>query len=70
MKMSAYFDPTDKYRFETKEEAIEYAENIGAPYSIVRLKELLYSDKPYMYVPQEGGAFSVIDDEEDIDDDE
>lgn len=49
----ADYDATDKYRFETQEEAIAYAERIGKPGIVIQLSEAKYSDKPFMYVLQE-----------------
>ena len=50
--MSATFDPTDQYRFLTKDEAIAYGEMRGVPYIVVVMKGSEYADKTFMYVAQ------------------
>ena len=50
--MSATLDPTDQYRFATKEEAIEYGEMRGVAYIIVIMSGPEYADKTFMYVAQ------------------
>ena len=49
----ADFDPTDKYRFETQEEAVEFAQRFEKPAIVIKLSQAQYSDKPFMVVLQE-----------------
>jgi hypothetical protein len=49
----ADFDPTDRYRFENEDDAIEFAQRFEKPCIVIKLSEAKYSDKPYMVVLQE-----------------
>lgn len=49
----ADYDATDKYRFETQEEAIEFAQRFNKAAIVIKLSQAQYSDKPFMVVLQE-----------------